>query len=271
MLSQIIAVTGVNLRSIRQRLGSSAVAIVGIAGVVVVFLGVLSIARGLQGGDVRRRRSADRHRHARGQRHRDDERHRAANDATIVMDTPGIERDERGPIASPELFVIVGHPTKKDPSDANVPLRGVSAAALKVRPAAEDRRRPHVHARAPTRSSSARRRRSSSPNLTVGSSTQWGQNTLAGRRASSTPTAARRSRRSGATRRCCSPPISAATATSRSTSGSQSADGFQAFKDALTANPRLSVTAIREPEYYAAQSRGAAPDHPARSGSSSRG
>ena len=55
MLSQIIAVTGVNLRSIRQRLGSSTVAIIGIAGVVVVFLGVLSIAEGFQSGDGRRR------------------------------------------------------------------------------------------------------------------------------------------------------------------------------------------------------------------------
>jgi putative ABC transport system permease protein len=33
-----------------------------------------------------------------------------------------------------------------------------------------------------------------------------------------------------------------------------SEDGFQAFKDALTANPQISVTAIREPEYFAAQS-----------------
>ena len=40
MLSQIIAVTSVNLRSIGQRLGSSGVAIIGIAGVIVVFLGV---------------------------------------------------------------------------------------------------------------------------------------------------------------------------------------------------------------------------------------
>jgi putative ABC transport system permease protein len=31
-------------------------------------------------------------------------------------------------------------------------------------------------------------------------------------------------------------------------------EGFQAFKDALTSNPQLSVTAIREPDYYAAQS-----------------
>jgi putative ABC transport system permease protein len=35
----------------------------------------------------------------------------------------------------------------------------------------------------------------------------------------------------------------------------ESADGFQAFKDALTADPRLSVTAIREPDYYAGQSQ----------------
>ena len=48
MLSQMVAVTGVNFRSIRQRLGSSAVAITGIAGVVVVFLGVLSIAEGFK-------------------------------------------------------------------------------------------------------------------------------------------------------------------------------------------------------------------------------
>ena len=31
-------------------------------------------------------------------------------------------------------------------------------------------------------------------------------------------------------------------------------DGFQTFKDALTTNPQLSVTAVREPDYYAAQS-----------------
>ena len=35
-----------NLRTIPQRLGSSAVAIIGIAGVVVVFVSVLSIAAG---------------------------------------------------------------------------------------------------------------------------------------------------------------------------------------------------------------------------------
>ena len=47
-LKQIVAVTALNLRTIPQRLGSSVVAVVGIAGVVVVFVAVLSIAEGFR-------------------------------------------------------------------------------------------------------------------------------------------------------------------------------------------------------------------------------
>src|SRR5919106_1801949 len=112
MLSQIVAVTGVNLRSIGQRLGSSAVAIVGIAGVVVVFLGVLSIAEGFRAamsdvGDpqtvIVMRAGSDTEMTS----------GLSGDTARIIMDTPGIARDARGVIASPELFVIVAHPTKK--------------------------------------------------------------------------------------------------------------------------------------------------------------
>ena len=45
-IKQTIAVTLLNLRTIPQRLGSSGVAIVGIAGVVIVLVSVLSIAQG---------------------------------------------------------------------------------------------------------------------------------------------------------------------------------------------------------------------------------
>ena len=45
-IKQTIAVTMLNLRTIPQRLGSSGVAIVGIAGVVIVLVSVLSIAQG---------------------------------------------------------------------------------------------------------------------------------------------------------------------------------------------------------------------------------
>src|ERR687898_53373 len=46
LISQTLAVTALNLRTIPQRLGSSGVAIIGIAGVVVVLVSVLSIAAG---------------------------------------------------------------------------------------------------------------------------------------------------------------------------------------------------------------------------------
>ncbi len=67
-IKQTIAVTLLNLRTIPQRLGSSGVAIVGIAGVVIVLVSVLSIAQGFaaameqsgsagaRAGDAQRRR-----------------------------------------------------------------------------------------------------------------------------------------------------------------------------------------------------------------------
>jgi putative ABC transport system permease protein len=251
MLSQIVAVTGVNLRSIRQRLGSSAVAITGIAGVVVVFLGVLSIAEGFKAamagvGDpqtvIVMRAGSDTEMTS----------GMSGDVARLVMDTPGIARDERGAIASPELFVIVGHPTKKDPSDANVPLRGVSSAALTVRPEVKI-----VEGRMFTEGTNeivvGRAASRQFANLTVGSEAKWGQNRwrvvgifdAKGSAAESEiwcdakvlqPAYQRGNSYQSVYARLASP------------------DGFQAFKDALTANPQMSVTAIREPDYFAAQS-----------------
>ena len=47
-LAQVVTITGVTLRSLGQRLGSSIVAIIGIAGVVIVSIAVLSIAEGFR-------------------------------------------------------------------------------------------------------------------------------------------------------------------------------------------------------------------------------
>ena len=46
--NQIIAVTTLNLRNLPKRLGTWMVAIVGVAAVVVVFAGVLSMANGFE-------------------------------------------------------------------------------------------------------------------------------------------------------------------------------------------------------------------------------
>jgi putative ABC transport system permease protein len=132
-LSQVLAITLVNLRSIPQRLGSSAVAIVGIAGVVVVFVSVLSIAQGFRAamttaGDPRTaiilRAGTDSEMSSGLSREQ----------TQIVKDAPGIARNADGPVASAELFVIVNHPKRSTGTDANVPLRGVEPGAFGVRP-----------------------------------------------------------------------------------------------------------------------------------------
>ena len=115
MISQIIAVTGVNLRSIRQRLGSSAVAVVGIVGVVIVFVGGAVDRRGVPERDAGHRAIETRCMVMRGGgRQRDDERPRRRARAASSRTSPGIARDAAGPLASPELFVIVDHPLKPE-------------------------------------------------------------------------------------------------------------------------------------------------------------
>ena len=251
MLSQIIAVTSVNLRSIRQRLGSSAVAIIGIAGVVIVFLGVLSIGEGFKAamsgaGDpqtviVMRAGSDTEMTSGIG-----------GDDARLVSDAPGIERDESGPIASPELFVIVGHPTKKDPSDANLPLRGVSPAAMKVRPSLRI-----IEGRMFTPGTSeiivGKAASQQFANLTVGSSVRWGKNTWQVVGIFDAHGSAAESE-IWTDAKVLQPAYQRGNSYQSVYVRLQSADGFQAFKDALTADPRLTVTAVREPEYFAAQS-----------------
>ncbi|MCY4025907.1 MAG: hypothetical protein OXH75_06285 [Acidobacteria bacterium] len=48
-LNRTVVITTLSLRTLRQRAGASAVATVGMAGVVLVFVAVLSIAEGFQG------------------------------------------------------------------------------------------------------------------------------------------------------------------------------------------------------------------------------
>jgi putative ABC transport system permease protein len=251
MLSQIITVVGVNLRSIRERLGSSVVAMVGIAGVVVVFLGVLSIAEGFRAAmategdpqtDIIMRAGSDTEMTS----------GLSGDTARLIMDTPGIARNERGPIASAELFVIVGHPTKKDPSDANVPLRGVSSGALAVRPKIKI-----VEGRMFTEGTNeivvGRAASRQFADLTVGSAPKWGQNRwqvvgifdAAGSAAES---------EIWCDARVLQPAYQRGNSFQSVYVRLESAEGYQAFKDALTTNPQLSVTAIREPDYFAAQS-----------------
>ncbi|MCP4184051.1 MAG: ABC transporter permease, partial [Hyphomicrobiales bacterium] len=131
-ISQIFAVTQFSLRSLPQRIGSSVAAMLGIAGVVAVMVGVLSIAQGV----LKTMESSVGDDNAIVLRSGSDSEMMSGlsgDDARIIAEASGIARDENGALASPELFVIINLPMRSTGTDANVPLRGVKAQAMIVR------------------------------------------------------------------------------------------------------------------------------------------
>lgn len=131
-LSQVFSVAFFNLRTIPQRIGAAAATAVGIAGVVLVLVGVLSIAEGFRAAMTATgpqdvvivlRSSADTEMNSILSR----------DEVRLVADAPGIARTDAGPLASAELFVIINLPKRSTGTDANVPLRGVSQAAMALR------------------------------------------------------------------------------------------------------------------------------------------
>ncbi len=131
-LSQIFSIVGYNLRTIPERKGSAATAVIGIAGVVAVLVGVLAIAEGFRktmtvagSPDVAivLRSGADSEMTSGLRR----------AETRLISDAPGVARDAEGPLASAELFVIIDLPKRSTGTSANVPLRGVEARAYDVR------------------------------------------------------------------------------------------------------------------------------------------
>lgn len=131
-IKQIIAVTALNLRNIPQRLASSAVAVVGVGAVVLVFAAVLSMAAGLE----RTMLSAGSEDTAIILRNGSTSELNSglSNEQTlIVSNAPGVLKDGNEPIVSAELYVVVDVKKRSNQSDANVPFRGVQASAFDVR------------------------------------------------------------------------------------------------------------------------------------------
>jgi putative ABC transport system permease protein len=131
-LSQVASVTKFGLLGIPQRRGSVAAALFGIAGVVGVLVGVLSMAVGFRramdvsgspDSAIVLRSGAD-----------SEMVSGFGNEETrVIADAPGLARGPEGPLASAELFVIINLPKRSSGTDANVPLRGVERAAFHVR------------------------------------------------------------------------------------------------------------------------------------------
>ena len=251
-LSQTLAIMAMTLRSIPQRLGSSVVAIIGIAGVVVVFTSVLSIAEGFRTamrgtGDPRTvivMRSGSDTEMTSGL---------SGEEARLVTEAPGIESGPEGVRASPELFAIIAVPLSRSGTDANVPLRGVSPAALQVRPQiriAEGRMFRTGTSEIVVGRAASRQFQGVSVGSTVRSGkTSWqvvGIFDADGSVAESELWCDARVLQNAYARGNSFQSVYLRLAT---------VDSLQQLKDALTTDPRLNVTVLREPDYYSQQSQ----------------
>jgi len=133
-LRQIASVTGMNLRSVPQRLASSSVIIVGIAGVVAVIMSVSALTRGMSDA-VLATGSADRAIVLRAGATGEVSSTLLVDAVATIKDAPGIGREPGGgPAASAEFVTGVNLLRKETGSRAGVTVRGVDPAATAVRP-----------------------------------------------------------------------------------------------------------------------------------------
>jgi putative ABC transport system permease protein len=130
-IAQTGSVTRLSLETIVQRKGACAASVFGIAGVVAVFIAVLSIAQGFRQVMTR---SGDPSKAIVLRSGSDSEMMSffSGPEARLIADAPGIAHTPDGPLASRELFVVINLPKRSTGTDANVPLRGVSSDAFAV-------------------------------------------------------------------------------------------------------------------------------------------
>jgi putative ABC transport system permease protein len=133
---QATSVAGVGISTLGQRVGSSAVIVVGIAGVVGVLVALLAMAQGYS-ETLRKTGSEDTAIVLRGASAAEVMSGLDRDSIVLIPQAPGVARSPKGePLASPELVVAANLPVKNGGPDeeASVQLRGVGDQAWTVRP-----------------------------------------------------------------------------------------------------------------------------------------
>ena len=131
-----LSVASVGISTLGQRLGSSAVIVIGIAGVVGVLVALLAMGEGYA-ETLRKTGSADTAIVMRGSSASEVMSVLDHDSVTLIPQATGIAKDAKGqPIASPELVVAANLPLKggKPEDEGSVQLRGVGEQAWVVRP-----------------------------------------------------------------------------------------------------------------------------------------
>jgi putative ABC transport system permease protein len=251
-LNQVGRITLINLQNVPRRLGTSLVVVVGIAGVVGVLVAVLAMSEGFRhtlastgrpsrvimlraGSDAELSSGV------------------ARDQAVVLASLPAIARDAQGrPLVSAEIVVMVDLPRKGQTDPNNVPFRGVQPPAFAIRDEAtivEGR----LFARGVREVIVGRKAAAQFAGLDVGSriafrDSDW---TVVGIFATGgdvheseiwadADVAMSAFRRDG---------FQSVTAALRDTSDA----GLAALKESISRDRRLSISVLREPEYYAKQ------------------
>jgi putative ABC transport system permease protein len=252
MFKQLIAVITMSLQTLPQRLGSSSVIVIGIAGVVAVLVSVLAMGAGFRHtlADTGR---PDRVIVLRGGSDAELNSNLTRTDVATISNAPGLAKDASGKaLLSSELVTVVNVPKIDTGTDANVTLRGVGLKLTEVRPelriVAGRMFRPAVRELIAGAGAAKQFR-----GLTAGA-------VLHLRNADWTVTGIFTSNGDVHESELLADVDTVASSLERT--GYSSAVGlltgageFSAFKDALTADPQVKVDVQREPEYYAAQSK----------------
>ncbi len=249
---QIIAVTANNLRSVPQRWGISAVIVIGIAVTVAVLVSVLAMAAGF-GKTLANTGRADRALVLRGGSQSELASTLSRDNALTIMDARGVRKGADGKsIASAEMVAIVSLKQKNTGTKANVTLRGVGPKAFELRPeikiTAGRMFRPAVRELIVGKSALAQ-----FEGLELGGHLTFHQGEWnvvgifeTGGDSHESELMADAETVLSAYRRNLFQNVIVLL---------ESPQSFDAFKDALTTNPTLSVDVKRETEYYAEQSK----------------
>ncbi|HZY34219.1 MAG TPA: ABC transporter permease, partial [Rhodanobacter sp.] len=132
---QTLSITSVGISTLRQRIGASLVVVVGIAGVVGVLVAMLAMGEGFQ-STLQQTGSDDTAIVLRGGSNAELNSVLDRDSVNVVVQAPGVARSADGkPVASAEQSVVANLPKRSDASvEANVPIRGVGDEAWTLRP-----------------------------------------------------------------------------------------------------------------------------------------
>ena len=247
MFRGTIAITLLNLAAIPRRLGSSLVIVIGIAGVVGVLISVLAMAQGFL-DTMSHTGRPDRAIVLRGSSQSELSSTISRDNAQVIADAKGVKIDPSGhAIQSAEMVAIVDQPLAASGTPANLTFRGVGPQAFLLRPelkmVAGRMFQPGLHEVIVGKSAQTQ-----FSGLEIGSHLQVRESdwTVVGVFDSddshSSEMMADVDTVLAAYRRGLFQSVTVML---------NSASDFDAFKETLTNDPRLSVEVLREPEYYA--------------------